>query len=143
MRLIYTSFLLSVLFLSALPVSAETDPVVKECLKAIERKDFEAIEGLRDKIRKPHIAPLAATWKKSMPWETKDAYIALLMDQLDDVLAPMMEDALDSPTVESRAYALMILKKDFSLNKVFWDSRGWIIQAKVDAAVRAFKKERK
>lgn len=135
---------LFVLLFSALPLAAEnTDPVVKQCLAAIEKKDFETIEGLRDRIRKQHIAPIAATWKRSLPWETKDAYIALLMDQQDDILTPMMEDGLDSPAVESRAYALMILKKDFTLHKVFWDSRGWIIPARVDAAVRVYKDERK
>lgn len=127
----------------ALLAEEKGDAVVKECLAAINREDFEAIEGLRDKIRKHHIPAIISTWKQSLPWGRKDAYITLMMDQQDDILAPMMEDGLDSPTPETRAYALMILKKDFSLNKVLWDSRGWIIPAKVDAAVRAYKAEKK
>lgn len=127
------------------PVFAEekADPVVKECLTAIEKEDFEAIEGLRDKIRKQHVPAIASTWKATFAWGKKDAYITLMMDQQNDILTPMMEDGLNSPTPETRAYALMILKKDFTLNKVFWDSRGWIIPAKVDAAVREYKTRKK
>lgn len=147
MRSILPVVAFTLISITVLPLRAQNpkeDTVVKQCLTAIEKQDFETIEGLRDKIKKQHIPQIAATWKKTMPWKIKDAYMALLMDQKDeDVLVPMMEDALDSPTPESRAYAFMILKKDFSYNKVFWDKKGWIIPAKVDAAVKALKAERK
>ena len=120
-----------------------TEEVVKEALAAIEKGDGEWIEGMRDKIKTQHLAPIAATWKASFPWSKKDWYIALLMDHQDPILTPMMEDALDSPTAESRAYALMILKKDFSLHKDLWTKSGWIIPAKVDEAVKKYRAEKK
>ncbi|MBL8019001.1 MAG: hypothetical protein JNM27_05010 [Leptospirales bacterium] len=142
---IMTSLIFLMSVITGVPVFAEekTDPVVKECLSAIEKQDFEAIERLRDKIRKQHVPAIASTWKSTFPWGKKDAYITLMMDQQNDILTPMMEDGLNSPTPETRAYALMILKKDFTLNKVFWDSRGWVIPAKVDAAVREYKTRKK
>lgn len=116
------------------------DEFITHALAAIEKQDFELIEGLRDQIRPAYVPRLVATWNQSMPWGTKDAYIALLMDQSGDVVRPVMEDALNSPTVESRAYALCILKGDFKIfDSLLTD--GWVDQNKVDTAVALYKSE--
>lgn len=77
-----------------------------------------------------------------MPWKTKDAFIALLMDQMGDAVKPVMEDALNSPTAESKAYALCILKGNFN---IFTDlmTNGSVDVSKVDMAVARYRAENK
>ena len=117
------------------------DEFMAHALDAIEKQDFQIIEGLRDQIRPAYVPRLVATWNQSMPWGTKDAYIALLMDQSAEVVKAVMEDALNSPTVESRAYALCILQGDFKIfDSLMTD--GWVDQNKVDTAVALFKSSR-
>jgi hypothetical protein len=112
---------------------------IAKALAAIQKADYEQLESLRDEIKSEYVLGLVVTWKKSIPWKTKDAYITLLMDQNGDAVQPVMEDALNSPTVESRAYALCILKGDFK----FFDSLltdGWVDQNKVDTVVALYKR---
>ena len=115
---------------------------IAKALAAIQKPDFETLEGLRDEIKPEFVLPLLETWNKSMPWKTKNAYIALLMDQMGEAVKPVMEDALNSPAAESRAYALCILKGDF---KLFDDllTDGLVDVNKVDAAVVRFRVETK
>src|SRR4051812_31311843 len=91
------------------------DPFLDKAMKAIYEGDYETIESLRDQVKAEHIPPLVKKWNKDLLWTQKDAFIALLMDQQDDLLIPMMRDGLNSPTMENRAAALCILKKDFKL----------------------------
>ena len=113
---------------------------IAKALAAIQKPDYETLEGLRDEIKPEFVLPLLETWNKSMPWKTKNAYIALLMDQMGEAVKPVMEDALNSPAAESRAYALCILKGDF---KLFDDllTDGLVDVNKVDAAVARFRIE--
>jgi len=67
-------------------------------------------------------------------WKIKDAYVALLMDQMGEAVKPVMADALHSPAAESRAYALCILKGDFKLFSGLLTD-GSVDVNKVDAAV--------
>ena len=107
-------------------------------LAAIQKADYETLEGLRDEIKPEYVSQLVGTWNKSMPWKMKDAYVTVLMDQLSEAVKPVMEDALNSPAAESRAYALCILKGDF---KLFDDllTDGSVDVNKVDTAVARFR----
>ena len=113
---------------------------ITKALAAIQKPDYETLEGLRDEIKPEYVPHLLETWNKSMPWKTKNAYIALLMDQIGTAVKPIMEDALNSPAAESRAYALCILKGNF---KLFDDlmTDGLVDVNKVDAAVARFRAE--
>lgn len=115
-----------------------TNEFMTKALAAIQKPDYETLEGLRDEIKPEYVPHLVGTWNKSMPWKMKDAYAALLMDQLGETVKPVMEDALNSPAAESRAYALCILKGDF---KLFDDllTDGSVDVNKVDAAVALYK----
>jgi hypothetical protein len=132
---------------------ARTNPVKKltvlsanefitKALAAIQKADYETLEVLRDEIKPEYVPHLLETWNKSMPWKTKNAYIALLMDQKGTAVIPIMEDALNSPAAESQAYALCILKGNF---KLFDDlmTDGLVDVNKVDAAVARFRAENK
>jgi hypothetical protein len=120
-------------------MSMTENEFITKALAAIQKQDFETIEGLRDQIKPAYVPRLVATWNTSMPWETKDAYIALLMDQMGETVKPVMEDALNSPTAESRAYAICILQGDFQLfNDLMTD--GWVDVNKVDAAVKVYRR---
>lgn len=121
----------------------QEDPVISECMTAIKSADYDAIEGLRSKIKPAHVTALVAKWNKSLSWDEKDAFIALLMDQSGKTVSALMEDGLNSPTTESRAYAVCALSNDPKLFDSLLDKSGWINESKVNAAVAKYKKEKK
>jgi hypothetical protein len=114
-----------------------TEPGVMETIRtALAEQDFEAIEGLRDVLNDEIVRQIASEWRAELPWEIKDAYAALLLDQTEDCVRPLFQDALRSPTVESRAYAVCVLMKDFGRFEAMLVNGG-LDEAKVDAEVAA------
>lgn len=118
------------------PPSPPQEPVLAKIRHALETKDFEAIEGLRDVLNAGLVRQIADDWRPELPREVKDAYAALLLDQVTDCVRPIFEDALTSPCVESRAYAVCVLTKDFGRFEAMMVNGG-LDAAKVDAAVCA------
>lgn len=104
------------------------------CRKAIAKGDFEALEGLRDVLDDGIVRTLATEWQAGLSWSAKDAYAALLMDQTAECVQPLFRDALKSPTVETRVYALCVLTGDFEQFTALM-SDGGVDEAKVDAAI--------
>jgi hypothetical protein len=113
--------------------------VIQKSLAAIQSQDYATLESLRDELRPEHVPALSASWSALMPWILKDGYIALLMDETGEAVRPVMADALNSPTVESRAYALLSLSGNFGIFETLLTSGGWLDTAKVDAAVKNFR----
>lgn len=105
---------------------------------ALAEHDFETIELLRDVLTDPIVRTIASDWSPNLDWDTKDAYAALLLDQTSEAVRPIFRDALDSPTVESRAYAVCVLTKDFSRFDDFLIDGG-VAEEPVDAAVAEVK----
>ncbi len=105
---------------------------------ALAERDFEEIEGLRDVLNDDLVRTIASDWSADLDWDTKDAYAALLLDQFSEAVRPIFRDALDSPTVESRAYAVCLLSKDFSRFDDFLIDGG-VAEGPVDAAVARVK----
>ncbi len=110
---------------------------VQNALEAIQQQDYEALEGLRDKTNPANVETLVMTWNSSLPWRIKDGYVTVLMDQTGEIVRPLMEDALNSPTVESRAYALCSLSGDFGIFESLLTSGG-VDAKKVDEAIQKF-----
>jgi hypothetical protein len=109
----------------------------KKARLAIQQGDYEALEGLRDEIRPAHVPQLVKDWNSSLPWSVKDAYATLLMDQTGKVIEPLMRDALQSPTPETRAYALCCLIGDFKVFESLLTSSS-VDAKKVDAAIERY-----
>lgn len=125
---------------SAKPAPVKQRPAVDEAEvlatihAAIEMRNYEVIETLRDHLNEAIVREVTARWHADLPWRTKDAYAALLMDQTGEAVRPLFRDALHSPTAETRAYALCVLTKDFALfDSIMTD--GGVDEAKVDAAI--------
>jgi hypothetical protein len=116
----------------SVPTAPDSLPKIRA---AIEKQNFEALEGLRDVLNDELVHQVAADWRADLPWSVKDAYAALLMDQTAACVHPIFQDALRSPTPESRAYAVCVLKGDFSLFETMM-SDGGVDAAKVDALIR-------
>lgn len=70
-------------------------------------------------------------WAANLPWTQKNGFIALLMNQLSDVIKPIMEDGLNSNMPENRAAVLCLLKKDFALHNTLYDKKGWVIKKRL------------
>lgn len=114
-----------------------TDPAVLPKIRAaIKAQDYQEIEGLRDVLNDEVVRQIASEWRAELPWEVKDAYAALLLDQTADCVRPLFQDALHSPTLESRAYAVCVLTKDFGRFESMMVNGG-LDETKVNAAVRA------
>jgi len=114
------------------------DGTLERIRTALAEHDFEEIEGLRDVLTDDLVRTIASDWSADLDWETKDAYAALLVDQTSEPVRPIFRDALDSPTVESRAYSVCVLTKDFSrFNDFLVD--GGVAEGPVDAAVAQMK----
>jgi hypothetical protein len=114
---------------------------LQQAANAIEAEDYEALESLRDHMHAEYIPALLQSWGADLPWSKKDAYLTLLMDQTSEILTPMMEDGLNSPTVESRAYAFCILTKDFDqFNNFLVNS--CVDAQRVDTAIALYKSGR-
>lgn len=111
----------------------ETLSKIREALKA---GDFEALERLRDVLTDEIVRQVAQDWHARLPWTTKDAYAALLQDQTAECVLPIFQDALGSPTVETRAYALCVLTGCFSQFSSLL-THGGVDEQKVDAAIAA------
>ncbi len=111
--------------------SADALPKIRA---AIAEGDFEALEGLRDVLDDSLVRKLASEWHEGLSWSVKDAYAALLMDQTAECMQPLFRDALKSPTLETRAYALCVLTRDFEQFTALM-SHGGVDEAKVDAAI--------
>ena len=122
----------------AAPPPEPPSPVLEKIRRALAEQDFNEIEGLRDVLTPKLVEQVAADWHADLPWETKDAYAALLLDQVAECVRPLFQDALDSPTAESRAYAVCVLTQDFSRFEAMMTS-GSVDDAKVDAAVQALR----
>ncbi len=124
---------------------AQTKPMtetefIEKAMKAIKADDPETIEGLRDKVKPEFLPALMKQWNANLPWTQKNGFIALLMDQLSDVIKPLMEDGLNSNMPENRAAALCVLKKDFKLHDILYDKSGWVIEKKVDEEIAKYRK---
>lgn len=118
---------------STLPEADNTGPL-EGIREALAQQDFEEIECLRDILNPALVDLVAADWRTDLPWEIKDAYAALLLDQTRDSVRPIFLDALRSPTVETRAYAVCVLAKDFGRFNAMLVGGG-LDEALVDAAV--------
>lgn len=117
------------------------EPFLELAVDAIERRDAEAVEGLRARARPEHVAPLMETWRRSLPWPVKDLYVALLMDQRVASVEELMIDALEAPTVETRAYAVAYLSGSLASFGELLTPGGWVDEAKVAAAIIRWRAE--
>lgn len=117
------------------------DPVLTRAFEAIDRRDYEAIELLRGAVRPEHVAPLVDTWRASLPWPAKDLYVTLLMDQRHARVEPVMLDALDAPSVDTRAYAITYLTGSFTSFERLLTPGGWVDEAKVASAIARWRAE--
>ncbi len=114
------------------------DDLVDRALTAIKASDNDTIQFLRQEIRPKHFDSLLKTWDVGLPWEIKNRYIELLMDQDDKSLEELMLDGLNSPCHETRAYSICALSTDKKLfDKLL--TGGWIDANKVDEQIAIWK----
>jgi hypothetical protein len=122
----------------------KSNPKLAEMRRAVSAGDGQALELLRDHVDAAAVSALSTDWSPDQPWPLKDAMVALLMDQpvaKYPVLRPLMVDALGSPTVETRAYALCSLTGDWAVFDT-WLSGGWVDASLVDGAIDAWRLQR-
>jgi hypothetical protein len=110
-------------------------PFLSKARGAVQRKDFEALEGLRDGPVQEIVEPLLADYSKATDWAARDAIVFLVQDLGDQRLASMMRHALDSPTLETRAIAVSFLSGDHRLFESFLVG-GRVSEERVDVAIK-------
>jgi len=107
-------------------------------IKAINNEDYETLESLRDEINNEKTESLIKYWDSSLSWDIKDAFAYILMDQSGSIVKPAMEDALDSPTVETKAYAYVSLTGNFKEFEKFLVN-GFVSEEKVNKAIKKYR----
>lgn len=117
---------------------AALDPFIQAAISAINEGDIQTQDDLRYEVQPEQVPVLVSYWDKSQSWTLKDGFVTILMDQSGEILAPMMKDALHSPTVEIRAYAVSILSGDDKLFDTLLGDGGWVDEEKVDAAINDY-----
>jgi hypothetical protein len=123
--------------------SPSTDPFfLRNALATVQAQDWETLESLRSDLRPEHVPEIVKSWRPTLPWPIKDAYAMLLMDQTGDAVRPVMEDALHSPTPETRAYALCSLSGSFDLFDSLLTS-SMVDERLVDAAIQRYRASRR
>jgi hypothetical protein len=113
------------------------DPEVLARLRAaLDAEDYPALEHLRDVVDDAVAGEVVAWWRPELPWERKDAFAALLLDQHGPGVEALYRDALRSPTLETRAYAVCVLSQDVvSFERLMVDRR--LDPGRVAAAIAA------
>lgn len=107
---------------------------------AIAQNDYASLEVLRDGPVSIILDQLIAKYQKAIDWQIKDAIAFFIQDLKDERLVPMMKDAIQSPTVETRAIAIVFLTEDASLLSMFLVN-GFVNGERVDAAIREFQQK--
>jgi hypothetical protein len=107
---------------------------------AIAQNDYGSLEVLRNGPVSNILDDLIAKYRKATDWPTKDAIAFLVQDLKDERLVPMMKDAIQSPTVETRALAIVSLTEDASLFSGFLVN-SFVDGERVDAAIREFQQK--
>ncbi|MCC9607795.1 hypothetical protein LOC68_03300 [Blastopirellula sp. JC732] len=107
-----------------------------DAVSAIVNCDFEAAESLRGSLDEQQVSDVIALYLGTADWGQKDIAIHLLQDCEPSVVEAVMRDALQSPTVETRALALCSLKNDFAMFERFLRN-GFVDASLVDAAIES------
>lgn len=92
------------------PSNRDSDSFCERALRAIQGRDADTIEMLRGEVLPEHVPVLVETWSAALPWDVKEGYTHLLMDQVDEMLKPILEDALNSPNPDMQATGICGLK---------------------------------
>jgi HEAT repeat protein len=110
--------------------------------QAIKNADYAALEGMRDQQLAEVVEPFLSDYNKATDWPTRDAIVFLLQDVDDERLAPALRNALDSPTVETRAIAVSVLSGDRGMYARFIVN-GFVDSKRVDAAISEYRTVKK
>jgi hypothetical protein len=97
--------------------------------------DFAQAEAMRGNLNQSQVADLVETYHRLSDWKPKDITIHLLQDCKPVEVRSVMQDALRSPTPESRAIAVCSLAEDWTLFDGFLRN-GFVSAEAVDQAIQ-------
>lgn len=104
---------------SATPSQAtNTTEIPVNVLKALKERDFSELESLREQRYNECLPALIALYEAEEDWPLREGIVYLLQqrrDSKDDALEPLMKDALNSPSHQTRGLALVWLHNDLSV----------------------------
>lgn len=109
---------------------------MSEAIAAILDCDIELAESLRGTLTKAEINKVIDTYHRLGEWQPKDVAIHLLQDADPDQVQAVMHDALNSPTVETRAIAYCSLCRDFAAFNGFL-RKGFVDPSLVNQAIQS------
>lgn len=104
---------------SATPAQAtNTTEIPVNVLKALKERDLSELESLREQRYNECLPALIALYEAEEDWPLREGIVYLLQqrrDSKDDALEPLMKDALNSPSHQTRGLALVWLHNDLSV----------------------------
>ena len=120
------------------PFSFARDDFSAAICHALRSGDFASIESCRDGPVVDYVSDLVTAYGAVTDWESKDLIVHLIQDCADERTHALMEDALNSPTADTRAIAVCALQADFSLFDSFIVN-GFVNADRVDQAVERYR----
>ena len=97
--------------------STDLTKIPSHVLSALKENDESKLESLREQRHSQYLPALIALYEAAEDWDLKGSIVVLLMDRkdsTDDILIPLMNDALNSPYHYTRGFALIWLYNDLS-----------------------------
>lgn len=114
--------------------------IPQRVLKALKDGDASEIESLREQRHTQYLPALIALYEAEENWDLRAGIVTLLVDRIDgtdDILRPLMKDALNSPDHQIRGLALVWLYNDLSVYDQILGDYG-IDEQKVDRLLKKY-----
>ncbi len=120
--------------------TTEPTDIPSHVLKALKEGDGSEIESLREQNHTQYLPALIALYEAEEDWDLRGGIVTLLVDRIDnteDILSPLMNDALNSPDHQIRGLALVWLYNDLTVYDQILSDYG-IDEQKVDGLVKKY-----
>ena len=120
--------------------ATEPTGIPSHVLKALKEGDGSEIESLREQNHTQYLPALIALYEAEEDWDLRGGIVTLLVDRIDnteDILSPLMNDALNSPDHQIRGLALVWLYNDLTVYDQILSDYG-IDEQKVDGLVKKY-----
>jgi hypothetical protein len=115
------------------------DEFVDSVFSAFKKGDYDAIAASRKKLTAQVVDEMMGHYHAGLSGDVKDGFTHLMVNRSETAVALLMKDSLGSKRLESKAQAVATLSKDKGMLATLKDAAGKYDEAKVDAAIAAYR----
>jgi hypothetical protein len=115
------------------------DEFVDSVFSAFKKGDYDVIAASRKKLTARIVDEMMGHYHAGLSGDVKDGFTHLMVNRSETAVALLMKDSLGSKRLESKAQAVATLSKDKGMLATLKDAAGKYDEAKVDAAIAAYR----